>query len=396
VPDIRGLSYLLVLAGAGCCYAALGAVVRIAPAYVGSDLRGSPLAVGLAVGAPAATAAITRPIGGRLADNHGPRRVIVVGATVMIAGTLPIFISSYPFLLGSRLAVGVGEGAMMSASVLWLLRLAGPDRRGRALGHIGLANYAGLALGPIIADSLSGGAHPGRVFVAATLLPLGCIAIALLVKPGRRPPRRSGPSQSLRTTAGLVLGPGVGLLLVNVGYAALVSFGAAAVGSAAFAVLPVYAGTVIVVRTCCGGLVDRYGGRRTLSVAAPIAAVGLLITAAAGQLLALGGVVLVGIGQALAVPALGILALEHVPEERQGTASGLFFAWFDAGVGIGGPAAGAIAGPAGPGGALAGAAGAVVLSAMAARHPRRSGRARTRATCRSPHASPAPGRLRRE
>jgi hypothetical protein len=38
---------------------------------------------------------------------------------------------------------------MVSAAVLWLLVLAGPPRRGMALGHIGLANYAGLTVGPL-------------------------------------------------------------------------------------------------------------------------------------------------------------------------------------------------------------------------------------------------------
>jgi hypothetical protein len=68
-------------------------------------------------------------------------------------------------------------------------------------------------------------------------------------------------------------------------------------------------------------------------------------------------------GQALAVPALGLLALRRVPEARHGAAAGLFFAWFDAGVGLGGPAVGLLAGGVGPGGALVGAACAVACAA---------------------------------
>jgi hypothetical protein len=49
------------------------------------------------------------------------------------------------------------------------------------------------------------------------------------------------------------------------------------------------------------------------------------------------------IGQSLAVPGLGLLALTRVPSSQQGAAAGLFFAWFDAGVGLGGPAVGAAA-----------------------------------------------------
>jgi len=82
--------------------------------------------------------------------------------------------------------------------------------------------------------------------------------------------------------------------------------------------------------------------------------------------LAVVGVVVLAAGQALAVPALGLLALGRVPEARHGAASGLFFAWFDAGVGLGGPAVGLLAGAAGAGGALAGAAVAVACAAPVA------------------------------
>ena len=65
-------------------------------------------------------------------------------------------------------------------------------------------------------------------------------------------------------------------------------------------------------------------------------------------------------GQGVAVPALGLLALERVPPARHGAASGLFFAFFDAGVAAGGPLSGAVAGLASPAAALAVSAGAVL------------------------------------
>jgi hypothetical protein len=75
------------------------------------------------------------------------------------------------------------------------------------------------------------------------------------------------------------------------------------------------------------------------------------------------GVVALGAGQALAVPALGLLALARVEPARHGAAAGLFFSWFDAGVGLGGPAAGVLASLGGPTGALVGAAIAVAYTA---------------------------------
>ena len=101
-----GTRYLVVLATAVLCYAALGAVLGILPDYVHS-------------------------LGGE---------AVLVGVAVMAAGTIPAFVRSLPLLIASRLAVGAGEAMMMAATVLWLLRRAGPERRGRAMGHVGLAN----------------------------------------------------------------------------------------------------------------------------------------------------------------------------------------------------------------------------------------------------------------
>src|SRR4051812_11164392 len=137
-PDV---AYAAVLGTALCCYAALGAVLSIAPREVIDHLGGGAAEAGLAVGAPALTGLLSRPLGGRLADRVGPRVPLIAGAVTMAAAAVPAAVSAtLGAFVASRLAVGVGEGLMMSAAVLWLLRLAGPGRRGRALGHIGLSN----------------------------------------------------------------------------------------------------------------------------------------------------------------------------------------------------------------------------------------------------------------
>jgi MFS family permease len=279
-----------------------------------------------------------------------------------------MFVAALPAFLASRLAVGAGEGLMMSATVLWLLRLAGRANRGRALGHVGLANYAGLTAGPLLADVVGGSVHPTRVFACSAVLPLVPLAIVPFIRQGQGSERRNEDAHdSFRALLPLILKPGIGLLLMNVGYAALLSFGAAAVGGASVLVLPLYALTVILVRTVAGGVPDRLGGRRTLTVAAPTAAAGLLIAALApATVVALGGVVVLGIGQGLAVPALGLLALARVPSAQHGAASGLFFAWFDAGVAAGGLIAGAAAGLGGATAALAAASAAVLLATAVA------------------------------
>jgi len=363
--------YLAVLGSAVLCYAALGAVLAILPRYVPGRLHSGPAALGLAVGAPALSGLLARPFGGRLADRTGPLPPLLAGAVLMAAGAVPAAASAtLSALVLSRLAAGAGEGMMMSATVLWLLRLAGPERRGRALGHIGLANYGGLALGPLLASALGGPAASRTVLWSAAVLPLagGVAALgarrlsATVPGPSGRE-RRPGTLALLRETAPA----GVGLLLVNVGYVSVLSFGAAVARGAGTGlgslIVPVFAAVVIVSRTLGGGLPDRLGGRRTVVLFAGLEAAGLALYAQLGSApLALIALVALSIGQSLAVPGLGLLALAGVPREHQGAASGLFFAWFDAGVGLGGPVVGAAAGLAGPSGALELAAGAVAIA----------------------------------
>jgi MFS family permease len=379
-----GVRYLAVLATAILCYAALGAVLGILPGYVHS-LGGGAVLVGFAVGAPALTGAAGRPLGGRIADRVGPARVVTAGALVMAAGTIPAYVKALPVLIASRLAVGAGEAAMNPATVLWLLRLAGPERRGRAMGHIGLANYAGLTVGPPLAQALSGQAHPSRVWIAAAILPLLGAALAAVMARSNDQAAQAMAEQSGQD--GHALGerngapapsafratfrPGLGLMLVNVGYVAVLSFGAAAAteqksGIAAL-VIPVFGAGVIASRTIFAGIPDRFGAPRTLSIAVTLEAAGLagLATATTAPA-ALGALVVMAVGQGLAVPSLGLLALASVPPSRHGRTAGAFFAYFDAGVGVGGPAVGLAARAADPSGALFAAAGAVLATAPVA------------------------------
>jgi MFS family permease len=141
---------------------------------------------------------------------------------------------------------------------------------------------------------------------------------------------------------------GVGLLLVNVGYVAVLSFGAIVVASHGIAIgafiVPVFGAGVIVSRVALGSLPDRLGPRSVLVAAAAAEAAGLAVFGLSGaQALSIAALIVLSVGQGLAVPSLGLIAVGGVPGRHRGAASGAFFAWFDAGVGLGGPAIGLVA-----------------------------------------------------
>ena len=125
------------------------------------------------------------------------------------------------------------------------------------------------------------------------------------------------------------------------------------------------------------GIRDRFGSARTLSAAVLIESAGLAgMAAATSTPAALLALVVMAIGQGLAVPSLGLLAPASVPPSRHGRTAGAFFAYFDAGVGIGGPVVGLAARAADPTGGLFAAAAAVLATAPVALFAR--ARARTK------------------
>jgi MFS family permease len=299
---------------------------------------------------PALTAVVVRPLAGRWADRAGPVRVMLAGALVMAGGAALLRVSSTAVLVGARLLVGVGEGAMMAAGVLWLLQLGGAHARGRSLGHLGLANYCGLAAGPLLAVALGGIGAYRAIFVAAALSPLLGAVLAMPVGGyGAHARGRPQRADAVRWPVADVLLAGGGLALVNVGYVALLSFGAQAVSAGGGYLVGAFGATVVAVRGLGGGLPDRLGVTPVLVAAALAEAAGLAaLVVMPSTATVLGATMVLAAGQALAVPALGILALRHVPASRHGVAAGLFFAFFDIGVGLGGPAVGLLAKLGGP------------------------------------------------
>ena len=163
--------------------------------------------------------------------------------------------------------------------------------------------------------------------------------------------------------------PGTALFLASLGFASLAGFivlhlEELGVGHGA-TVFTVFASTVVVSRLAFAWLPDRYGSRPAAIGAALSQAAGLtLIAVTTGLPLALAGAVFLGAGFSLSFPALALAVVERVSEARRGAAMGAFTAFFDLGVGVGAPIAGAISAIAGYPAAFAGAAAAALVGAV--------------------------------
>ncbi|HMD57130.1 MAG TPA: MFS transporter [Solirubrobacteraceae bacterium] len=333
-------------------FVAIGAALPVLPGFVRGPLHSSDLAVGIVVGSFALTSVVCRPLAGRQADVRGRRPVLVCGSLAMaIGGCLYMLATGVPSLILARLAVGVGEGAVYTAGATWAVDLAPAHRRGLALGLFGLAVWGGLSLGPIAGELLRSNVGYEAVWALTAALPLLGAVIAMRLPEPPAPPGGRAPAP-LALLPRAAHRPGIALALANIGYAALAGFvvlhlRARGIGGGA-SVFTAFAVAVFASRLALSRVPDRAGARATATAAGLVEALGLAIIALAHSLaIALLGAIVVGAGFAMLFPALALMVVGEVDDDRRGSAMGAFTAFFDIGVGLGGPLAGATAAIAG-------------------------------------------------
>jgi len=328
--------FVLVTAATLFYFVALGALLPTLPVYVEDELGGGSVAVGVTVGVFAVSAALLRPLAGRLGDTRG-RRILVIGGSLVMGLSVLAYtlVDSIAALVALRLLTGAGEAAMWVGAATAIQDMAPDDRRGEAASYFSVALYAGLAFGPLVGEGLrdSAGFHAVWIFAGCC----GLVACALGFGTPRDVRREPQPFRLLHPAA---LGPGAILLLGMlpfIGFATFIALYGPTVGFADVApLLLVYGVLVLVIRVVGAKLPDQLGWTRASSTALSVLAVGGLLlglwSGAAGVWLA---VVALAIGMSLLFPALFSATVAAVPESERGQAVGTFSLSFDLASGLG-------------------------------------------------------------
>ncbi|HMU78939.1 MAG TPA: MFS transporter [Microthrixaceae bacterium] len=328
--------FVLVTAATLFYFIALGALLPTLPVYVEDELGGGSVAVGVTVGVFAVSAALLRPLAGRLGDTRG-RRILVIGGSLVMGVSVLAYtlVDSIAALVALRLLTGAGEAAMWVGAATAIQDMAPDDRRGEAASYFSVALYAGLAFGPLVGEGLrdSAGFHAVWIFAGCC----GLVACALGFGTPRDVRREPQPFRLLHPAA---LGPGAILLLGMlpfIGFATFIALYGPTVGFADVApLLLVYGVLVLVIRVVGAKLPDQLGWTRASSTALSVLAVGGLLlglwSGTAGVWLA---VVALAIGMSLLFPALFSATVAAVPESERGQAVGTFSLSFDLASGLG-------------------------------------------------------------
>ncbi|MEU8400836.1 MFS transporter [Nonomuraea sp. NPDC048892] len=125
--------------------------------------------------------------GGRLADVHGHRRVLLAGLGVFTAASLGAGLAgSVPVLVAARLVQGAGAALILPAT---LAVLAGREERERSMGvAVWMASgAAALALGPVAGGYLSQHAHWSWVFLVNVPMGVAIMGLAAIAVPAGGP-----------------------------------------------------------------------------------------------------------------------------------------------------------------------------------------------------------------
>jgi MFS family permease len=132
-----------------------------------------------------AAKALTNLAAGALADHFGRKRLLVAGW--LVALPVPLLIGLAPswwFVIAANVLLGVNQGLAWSMTVVMKIDLAGPRRRGLALGFNEAAGYLGVAAAAFASGVLAATFAPRTVvWVGAALVgAVGLIVSMTLVR----------------------------------------------------------------------------------------------------------------------------------------------------------------------------------------------------------------------
>jgi MFS family permease len=125
------------------------------------------------------TKALSNLVAGGLADRVGRKRLLVIGW--LLALPVPLLIAIAPnwgFIVAANVFLGASQGLAWSMTVVMKLDLAGPRRRGLALGLNESAGYLGVALAAFATGGLAATVAPRTVVWVGALI---VVTVGLLV-----------------------------------------------------------------------------------------------------------------------------------------------------------------------------------------------------------------------
>jgi MFS family permease len=359
--------------------------------------------------------AATNLLAGTLADRYGRKPVLVAGWLVGLpVPLLIIWAPSWAWIVAANILLGVNQGLCWSTTVIMKIDLAGPRRRGLAMGLNEAAGYLAVALTAYLTGLVAAraGLRPEPFYLGLAYAGLGLGLSALLVRETRghaqleaqltdaeRATGAQAPDSGPSAAAGGQLSPCEIMLRTSLREPALSACSQAGLVSnlndgLAWGLLPLlfargglpvsqigllaalYPAVWGLGQLVTGPLSDRLGRKPLITGGMLLQALALAGTAVAGSFPPWAAcAILLGVGTAMVYPTLLAAIGDVAHPDWRATAVGVYRLWRDAGFAVGALLAGLVADLAGLTAAiwvvaaLTAASGLVVAGRMYETHP---------------------------
>ena len=295
------------------------------------------------------TAAISRPFSGKLADTVGRIPVMVFGSLVcFVCGFFYPWALTVTGFLGLRLLHGFSTGFKPTGTAAFIADIVPVDRRGEAMGLLGVTGALGMAFGPAFGSWVAVHFSLNTMFYcssATALLSLVVQGTLTETLPLAQRQRFSFSLLKLRWNEVLeprVLAPAVVTALCLFPFGAVLTvipdqsrlLGLTGSDKGLFYIC--YTVASLTVRLVAGKASDTHGRVPVLRISAGILAVGLaLLVWSPSVLWFLAAAIVFGIGTGLNSPTLYAWTIDLSHPERRGRAVATMYIALEIGIGLG-------------------------------------------------------------
>lgn len=324
-------------------FSSFNMIIPELPAYLTS--LGGEEYKGLIISLFTVMAMLSRPISGKLADVMGRKPVMIIGAVVGVgSGFLyPLFSSVFAFLL-IRFIHGASTGFNPTGLSAYIADIIPKEKRGSAMGVLGVFTSTGFALGPSIGPFISESLGLDALFYSSSILAFLSLIVIVNMKetlPNPQRPNRKNMRIALRDVfEPQVAAPALYFLLSTYSFGGILTIipdftDHLELGNRGL-FYTIFVFSSLFVRVIAGKLSDKIGRVKLLKIAAFIIIIALITlsqtTSIVGFVIS---AILYGLGVGINSPTVFAWTVDLSDESHRGRAMATLYIALEIGIGIG-------------------------------------------------------------
>ena len=337
-------------------YVGMGIIVPIVPIYA-AELGATGFALGIIIAGFSLSGGILQPFIGGLSDRFGKKGFLTAGLVIFgLTGYAYTLASSVPHLVVIRILHGAGSAMIVPMAMAYMYDISAGSKIGKYMAMLNISIFAGIGAGPVLGGFFLDFWGRNSAFYAMALLSLLPAALVALVLPGGGGLGAGEKSASMlavfrrmlhsRRVMGILLSRMATMIIMVPTFAFLPLLMKRYMSASGTEI-----GIVIASRTMVnalfqmpfGNLADRWNKNQLLFIGSIIISAGILAVPFAENFMTLLLLfALIGLGEAVSWPAMGVLAAEEGRIYGQGSMMGVFNTAINAGLFIGAIGVGAL------------------------------------------------------